>query len=229
MDVRMEQARLTQKHDQEFTFQVIMDTSMGQSLLLIAGALFVLILIAGVLMISGSINSTVAQRTKFFGTMRCIGMSRRQLTRFVRLEALNWCKTAIPIGIILGTVCTWILCAILRFVVKEEFTTIPLFGVSLIGILSGITMGLAAVLLAAGSPAKKAAKVSPVAAVSGNTDSAQRIRRPVRTRPFSIETSLGIHHAVSARKNLILMTGSFALSIIVFLLIWWRLSEEWTG
>lgn len=89
MAVRMEQARLAEKHGQEFSLQAILDTSMGQILVLIAGVLFLLILIAGVLMISGSINSTVAQRTKFFGMMRCIGMSRQQLARFVRLEALN--------------------------------------------------------------------------------------------------------------------------------------------
>lgn len=217
MDIRMEQARLTEKHAREFTIQAIMDTAMGQRLFLIAGGLFVLILLAGVMMISGSINSTVAQRTKFFGMMRCIGMSRQQLKRFVRLEALNWCKTAIPIGIVLGTVCTWALCAVLRFVVKEEFTTIPLFGISPIGMISGIVMGLVTVLLAARAPARQAAKVSPVAAVSGNAQNASRVRRAVRTGIFPIEISLGAHHAKSARKNLILMTGSFALCIILFL------------
>lgn len=217
MDVRMEQARLTEKHGQNFSFADVMGTAMGQTLLLTGIALFVLILLAGVLMISGSINSTVAQRTKFFGMMRCIGMSRQQLKRFVRLEALNWCKTAIPVGVVLGTVCTWALCAILRFVVKEEFTAIPLFGISPIGIVSGVIMGLVTVLLAARAPAKQAAKVSPVAAVSGNTENTGRVRRPVRVGVLPIEISLGTHHAMSARKNLILMTGSFALSIILFL------------
>ena len=47
-------------------------------------------------MISGSMNSNVAQRTKIFGMLRCIGASRQQIIRFVRLEALNWCKTAVP-------------------------------------------------------------------------------------------------------------------------------------
>ena len=165
MAVRMEQTRLAEKHGQEFTLQTILDSSMGQTLFLIAGVLFLLILIAGVLMISGSINSTVAQRIRFFGMMRCIGMSRQQLARFVRLEALNWCKTAIPTGVILGTVSSWILCAILRFVVQEEFTAIPLFGVSPIGIASGILMGTVTVLIAARAPAKQAAKVSTIAEV----------------------------------------------------------------
>lgn len=217
MDIRMEQARLTEKHAQEFTLQAIMDTTMGRNLLLLAGGLFVLILLAGVLMISGSINSTVAQRTKFFGMLRCIGMDRRQLKQFVRLEALNWCKTAISIGVALGTVSTWILCAIMRFVVQEEFATIPLFGISPIGIISGIVMGLGTVLLAARAPARQAAKVSPMAAVSGNTENTSRARHAVRIGMFPIEISLGTHHAKSARKNRILMTGSFALSIVLFL------------
>ena len=217
MCIRMEQARLMEKHDQEFTLQTIMDTSMGQNMILIAGVLFVLILIAGVLMISGSINSMVAQRTKFFGMMRCIGMSRQQLIRFVRLEALNWCKTAIPVGIIMGIVVTWILCVFLRCVVKEEFTYIPLFGVSLIGIISGAVMGTVTVLIAARTPARRAAKVSPIAAVSENAKDRNGVRRAVRKGSLSIETSLGIHHAVSSGKNMILLTGSFALSIILFL------------
>ena len=80
----------------------------------LAAICFVIILISGVFMISSCMNSTVAQRTKFFGMMRCIGASKKQIIHFVRLEALNWCKTAIPIGCILGTITCWILCAILR-------------------------------------------------------------------------------------------------------------------
>lgn len=224
--VRMEQMRLTERHG-SLTFQYVMDSAMGHSLFLAAAALFVLILIAGVLMISGSINSNVAQRTRFFGMMRCIGMSRAQIIRFVRLEALNWCRTAVPAGVALGIVTTWILCAVLRFLVGEEFSQIPLFGISLIGIISGIVMGVAAVLIAARAPAKRASKVAPVTAASGNQENpgggergmnSRMVRIPRENKGgFQIETALGIHHAVSAKKNLVLMTGSFALSIILFL------------
>lgn len=216
MSVRMETARLLAKHGSQ-ALQNMLGNTMVQNYFLLAAALFVLILIAGVLMISSSINSNVAQRTKFFGMMRCIGMSRRQIIRFVRLEALNWCKTAIPIGVVLGTVITWVLCAVLRFLVGEEFSTIPLFGISLIGIVSGILVGVITVLIAASSPAKRAAKVSPVTAVSGNSENTNNTNHALHTRFFKIETALGIHHALSNKKNLILMTGSFALSIILFL------------
>jgi ABC-type antimicrobial peptide transport system permease subunit len=216
MSVRMETSRLLAKHDSQ-TLKNMMSNAAVQNSFLLAAALFVLILIAGVLMISSSINSNVAQRTQFFGMMRCIGMSRQQITRFVRLEALNWCKTAIPIGVVLGIVITWVLCAVLRFLVGEEFSTIPLFGISLIGIVSGILVGVITVLIAASSPAKRAAKVSPVAAVSGNSENLNNANHALRTRFFKIETALGIHHAGSNKKNLFLMTGSFAFSIILFL------------
>lgn len=216
MGVRMERTRLLDKHG-SMTLEDLSSNTMAQTLYLTATVLFALILISGVLMISSSINSNVAQRTKFFGMMRCIGMSKQQIIRFVTFEALNWCKTAVPIGVILGIVITWVLCAILRFIVGGEFSHIPLFGVSIIGIISGIVVGIVTVLLAAKSPAKRAAKVSPVTAASGNSESTKHVPHMVNTHIFKIETALGIHHAVSTKKKLILMTGSFALSIILFL------------
>lgn len=183
----------------------------------LAVACFVIILIAGVFMISSCMNSNVAQRTKFFGMMRCIGASKQQIIRFVRLEALNWCKTAIPIGCVLGTVTCWILCAILRFFVKGEWVDMPLFAVSINGILCGALVGVITVFIAAHSPAKQAAMVSPVAAVSGNADMSKNVNHAAKTRFLKVETSLGIHHATGTKKNLFLMTGSFALMIVLFL------------
>lgn len=183
----------------------------------LAAACFVIILIAGVFMISSCMNSNVAQRTKFFGMMRCIGASKQQIIRFVRLEALNWCKTAIPIGCALGTVTCWILCAILRFFVKCEWVDMPLFAVSINGILCGALVGVITVFIAAHSPAKQAAMVSPAAAVSGNADMSKNVNHAAKTRFLKVETSLGIHHATGTKKNLFLMTGSFALMIVLFL------------
>ena len=178
---------------------------------------FVIILIAGVFMISGCLNSTVAQRTQFFGMMRCIGASKQQIVRFVRLEALSWCTTAVPIGCALGTLTCWILCLILRLLVKGEWADMPLFAIGGIGIVSGAVVGVVTVFIAAHAPAMQAAKVSPIAAISGNADAAPRIGCAAKSRFFKVETALGMHHAISAKKNLVLMTGSFALMIVLFL------------
>lgn len=217
MGIRMEIARLIDKHDGQ-ALQSISTSGMAQTLYVTAIVLFVFILIASVLMISSSMNSSIVQRTKFFGMMRCIGMSKEQVIRFVKLEALNWCKTAVPIGTSLGIVVTWVLCAVLRFLVGEEFSQIPLFGVSVIGICSGVVMGVVTVLIAARTPAKRAAKVSPVVAVASSDEETKRLGHTVNTGFLKIETTLGMQHAVARKKNLLLMTSSFALSIILFLM-----------
>ena len=143
-----------------------------QSMYGLAAILFVLVLLAGILMISGSMNSIIAQRTQFFGMLRCIGASRQQIIRFVRLEALNWCKTAVPIGVV-------------------------------------------TVFLAAQSPAKRAAKVSPISAVSGNVDNKSSVKHDIKFSLGKIDNSLGMHHAVEKKKNWFLMTASFALTIML--------------
>ena len=216
MGIKLEMGRLLEKHGSQALVNLSSNQAV-QTMILAAVVLFVLILIAGVLMISSSLNSNVAQRTKFFGMMRCIGMSKEQIIRFVRLEALNWCKTAIPIGVLLGIVMTWALCAVLRFFVGGEFSEMTLFGVSPIGIASGVIVGVVTVLIAASAPAKRAAKVSTITAVSGGMENENITKCAVNPRFYKIETALGVHHAVSAKKNLFLMTGSFALSIILFL------------
>ncbi len=183
----------------------------------VAVILFILVLVAGVLMITSSMNSNVAQRTEFFGMVRCIGTTPKQVMRLVRKEALNWCRFAIPLGVVGGIVLVWVLCFILRQLSPEFFGGMPAFSISYPSVIAGIVVGLLTVLLAARSPAKKASKVSPLAAVSGNANDLQPVKKAANTKFFKIETSLGIHHAKASKKNFILMIGSFSVSIILFL------------
>ena len=194
----------------------ISNNSYIQTVYPLMAALFLMILAAGILMISSSMNSNVAQRMQFFGMLRCIGASRSQIIRFVRLEALNWCKTAVPTGCALGTVMVWIITLCLRNLVGGEASNMP-YIVSTTGILCGAAVGVLTVFLAAQVPAKRASKASPVAAVSGNAGDLKNIKHAASDRLGRIETALGVHHAVASKKNLLLMTGSFALSIILFL------------
>lgn len=216
MAVRQETNRLIAKHGiKEVTSLFTSEAFL--SLLPIAALLFLFVLCAGVFMIAGSMNSNVAQRTQLFGMMRCIGMSKKQVIRYVRLEALNWCKTAVPMGLAFGTAATWVLCAVLKYVVGGEWADMPQLGLSILGIVSGAVVGVLTVLIAAGRPAKRAAKVTPVSTLPGVSEEKQNVHIIKAAKNIKIEKELGIRHATQSRKNLFLMIGSFALSIILFL------------
>ena len=191
--------------------------SQMQQLYVVAAMLSVLVMAAGILMISSSMNSNVSQRTRLFGMMRCLGADTKQVRQYVRREALNWCRSAIPLGLILSLLMVWALCAVLRFLSPYYFGDMPAFGISIPGLIAGAAVGIVTVLLAARSPAKQAAKVSPLTAVSGNGGTTHAARKAANTRLFHVETALGIHHASGSRKNFLLMAGSFAFSIILFL------------
>lgn len=181
-----------------------------------AAVLFVLVLIAGIMMIASSLSSSVAGRTQFFGMVRCIGATKKQVKKLVRREALNWCFMALPMGVGTGVVLIWLLCLLLRLLSPDYFSTLPVFGVSIPSILAGCILGLMTVFFAANAPAKHAARVSPLAAVSGGMESAF-LGKAANTSHMSIDVVLGIQHAKQSRKNYLLMSGSFALSVILFL------------
>lgn len=187
------------------------------TLYLIAVILAVLVAFSGMLMILGSLNSNVAKRTEFFGMMRCLGATGKQVRHFVRREALSWCRTAIPAGLGASLVTVWVLCGALKSISPTYFGEMPVFGISWIGLASGCVIGLLTVLAASRTPAKKAARVSPLAAVSGNADTVFAAKKAANTKWLHVETALGIHHATGSKKNLFLLTASFAFSIILFL------------
>ncbi len=182
-----------------------------------AALLSVLVLLAGILMITGSLNCNIAGRTEFFGMLRCIGTTPKQIMRLVQREAFSLCFQAVPAGVAANVAAIWILCAVLRHLSPDYFGSMPAFAVSFPGIAAGIIISILTVFLASCSPAKRAAGVSPSAALSGHANDAAPMRKAANTALFKIDTALGIHHAKASRKNFLLMTGSFALSIILFL------------
>lgn len=183
-----------------------------------AAVLAVLVLAAGVLMIAGSFNMSVTERIQFFGLLRCLGASKKQVRRFVLTEGVRFSLKGIPIGLLSGTVIVWISCAFLKYVNAAYFSEIPLLSVSWISLFAGIAVGFITVILASLSPCRKAAMVSPLSAVSGNiSTNAPKSKTAVKAAQAHIEIAMGVHHAFQSKKNILLMTGSFAISIIIFL------------
>lgn len=192
------------------------ESNIMQALYLIAAILVFLVLIAGTVMISAGFNTNVLERTQFYGLLRCLGASAKQVKYFVILQGIRQSAKGVPIGLLAGQVVTWAACLLLKSISGDRFSEVPLFEFSIIGILTGIVVGFLIVLLASLSPAKKASRVSPVTAISGASQLTQN-KHAANTNLFHVETGMGVFHALSGKKNLFLMTCSFAISIMLFL------------
>lgn len=186
---------------------------------IIGGILFSIVLIAGVVMIYNTFNISVMERVRQFGLLRCIGASQSQIEKLVKREGLIITLKAIPIGVLAGMLMTFVCSAILKFYNHSLFGDLPLFTVSLSGIGAGIVIGFLTVFMASLLPAKKAARVSPVNAVTGSNDIKISIRKKqgLLTKMLPVELAMGISNAVVKKKTLFLMSCSIAISIIMFL------------
>lgn len=212
--------------DEQLQTNVMLLALMGQSddttileIYVTAIILFILVSMAGIFMISSSFNMSILERTQFFGMLRCLGATKKQIKRYIRVEGLQYCAKAIPFGVVLGCILTWGAIFILDRLDSQYLPEMQMFQISLPGIAAGIILGLFVVMIASGSPAKKASKVSPQAAVTGNINQTNNLQfdKAISTRVFHVDTAMGIHHAFSNKKSMVLITGSFAISIVMFL------------
>ena len=123
----------------------------------------VMALLVGGFMIFNTFSITVAQRTRENGLLRALGASRRQVLASVLLEALAVGVLASLLGLAGGSAVAVGLKALLAAVGFH----MPARGVAFTPstVVVSLAVGVGVTLLAAVSPARKAAKVPPVAAM----------------------------------------------------------------
>ncbi|HET6793716.1 MAG TPA: ABC transporter permease, partial [Acidimicrobiales bacterium] len=123
----------------------------------------VVALLVGAFMIFNTFSITVAQRTRENGLFRALGASRRQVLSSVLLEALVIGLLASVLGLVLGVA----VAAGLKSFIHAIGIEIPAGSLVFAArtVIISLVAGTGITLLAALSPARKAGKVSPVAAM----------------------------------------------------------------
>lgn len=195
------------------------DDSAMLEIYLTAGILFILVAMAGCFMIASSFNMSILERIQFFGLLRCLGATKRQIKHYIRREGLLYCTKAVPMGLLMGTAAQWITMFVLNRLNSKYLPSMPSYQISWVGVGAGMVIGFLVVMVASGSPAKRAARVSPQAAVTGNLDQPnhQAVHKASNTALFHVDTAMGVRHGFSNKKSMVLIAGSLATSIILFL------------
>lgn len=125
-------------------------------------AMLLLIIFTGYLIIYNVFQISVAGDIRFYGLLKTIGATPRQLRRIIRLQALAMSAAGIPIGLVLG----WLVGGQLTPAIVAELNGVEtLTSVNPLIFVTASAFALFTVLISCRRPGKMAAKVSPVEAV----------------------------------------------------------------
>lgn len=140
-----------------------MASSVDPSLILSIIVFLLLVIFTGYLIIYNIFRISVSSDVKFYGLLKTIGTTPRQLKRMIRHQALCLCAIGIPIGFLggygVGSVLTPVVMSTTTMSGVINLSVSPMIFV-LAGIFSMIT-----VLLSCMRPGRMAARISPIEAV----------------------------------------------------------------
>jgi putative ABC transport system permease protein len=141
-------------------------------------ALSLLALIVGMFLIYNTISFSVVQRRPILGTLRCLGVTRREIFGLVLTEALVLSALGAVIGLGLGVILGRGLVGLVTQTINDLFFTLTVQSVSLspLTLYKGLVAGLAAGLLAAFVPALEATTVPPNSALKRSVEEARMQR-----------------------------------------------------
>ena len=187
-------------------------------------AMLLLIIFTGYLIIYNVFQISVTNDIRFYGLLKTIGTTPRQLRRIIRLQALLLSVVGIPLGLIVG----WFIGGWLTPVIVSRLDGITsVVSLSPIIFLGAAAFSLATVLLSCRKPGRMAAKVSPIEAVryteGGGRKQGSKTRRAKRgaslfamawanlgrSRSKTVVTVLSLSLAVVLLTVTVNLTGGF--------------------
>ena len=193
----------------------------------LAAILFALIFLGSVALIYNSFSISVSERTKQFGLLKSIGATNRQMRRTVLTEALLLCVIGIPLGLLVG--CGGIGLT-LRFLRPAFDRIVSLDGAENVSIRLALSapalllaagIGLFTALVSAWIPARRATRLSPIAAIRQSADVKVRAKEvkvsKLTGRLFGFSGTLAAKNFKRSRKQYRSTVLSLFLSIVLFI------------
>ena len=186
--------------------------SMDVTTLIAIIAFLALVIFTGYLIIYNIFQISVTGDIRFYGLLKTIGVTPRQLRRIIRQQALILCVVGIPVGLLLG----YVVGAALTPVVMAR-TTLGV-GVSTVStspliFFASALFALITVLLSCSRPGKIASKVSPVEATK-YTEIVRSKKKHRTTRGAKVHQMAFANLGRNKRKT-VLVVISLSLSVVL--------------
>lgn len=174
---------------------------------------FWLMLFISVFIIRNAFMISVAERTRDYGVLKCIGMSKRQLRNMLIYEGLLMSSLAIIIGMVIS----YIVMFIGRLFLTNTLTDLGIgeffhIGFYLRGVVITIAFTVIATLFSLIEPARQAGLISPIDAMKG-TKSIKK-EKIKKNKSFGLSKLIFGIEGEYAYKNITRNRGKFISSIV---------------
>ena len=187
---------------------------MDPSAILTILVMLVLILFTDYLIIYNVFQISVAGDIRFYGLLKTIGTTPRQIRRIIRIQALVLSAAGIPAGLLLGWLLGGVLTPVIAARLNDITTTVSaspaLFAASAL-------FALATVLISCRRPGRLAGKVSPVEAVRYTEGRAIRPKARRKEKGVSLLSMAWANLGRSRVKTAITMV-SLSLAVVLLTL-----------
>lgn len=192
------------------------------------GTFLLLVMFTGYLIIFNVFQISVATDIRFYGLLKTIGTTQKQLNRIIRIQAVALCLVGIPAGLILGYLLGSILTPTVLGTTTLAGNSFTVSTSPIVFIASAI-FEVITVLLSVSKPGHMAGKVSPIEALRFN-DGGFSGKKEKATRGARV-TQMAIANIERNKKKTAIVFISLALSLVILnavnLLVGGFDSEKW--
>ena len=189
-------------------------SSQGDELLGIAAVAFLtlMIVLTGYLIIYNIFQISVSTDIRFYGLLKTIGTTRRQIRAMIRLQALKLCILGLPLGLLAGYLAGNRISAIVikNMSQQQVYQTLNpwiFFGAALFSLLT--------VLLSCHKPGRIAGAVSPIEAVRYTERASGRKQKRKKDTPGPKVFQMALTNLGRNRKKTVLVILSLSLSVVL--------------
>ncbi len=201
-------------------------------MILLVPALFLaaLIIAMSVIVISNAFRMSANERVAQFGTLKCVGATKKQIYQTIMYECVLLCTFAIPLGVLAGYLLSFLGIGVVNLYMEELNVLVRSmmrqvnFALSFVfspaAQLVSIVISLGTALFAAMLPARKAMRISALDCLrnGGETDTSgyKRTRITIDAKG-KVEYQLARKNVSSYRKRMHSAVTAFSISIMLFI------------
>lgn len=194
------------------------------TIMMILSIVVIIIIVTSVFCIRNSFNISITEKTKLFGMLSSIGATKKQIKKTVLLEGFYLALIGIPLGILSGSLASFILAKVLDNLIGSFLFNNAsgfVFKMSPIIIILSILLSSVTIYFSVIKASRRASKINPIEAIRNNNEikiKSKKLKCPsIINKVFKTSGVVAYKNLARSRKKYRTTVISIVVSITTFL------------